>query len=1074
MKKISNRAYWFQKILDYLGVTFLGILLLFIWQLYRGPIDVPFLKPYIMQALNYDTTEADISVGGVSIELVRSLQPIKIVAKDISYKRRDESLNIKAPRATVSFSLKALLRGIIAPSAIAVEAPVVYVFSNYGIKEDDKNETGKKKLDYYFKTLEEFLERFDDEDHSYIESYINSIKINGGELEWHEVDLGHKWSFSDLNYSFERNILNLSTDLNALVNLGESMASVGISAEYRHLQEKLALDIYFSDIVPPEAVEAILGKTPLPELYQINIPLSGRISTLIDIKKVLENHNDIMKLADVAFEQTNFQFEGGQGNVTFKNDEESAYKIESFLLEGQLIGGMDKVSVKNAAFDLGGQQAQISFEGSGFKKYFLEQSLKDLKMKLTAAVDSLEVNKLYEYWPKYIATPGWNWCNDSMHDGIISNAEFTFTFGTNSKGQFGFLDLSGGGDVDGVSLDYLTGMPKIVNAKGQAAFTKHNIKITASSGESDGVKLTGGYVDLYDLDKEDNFADISLEMESSVSDALKVIDHKPLQYTSDMGLNPDQLSGEAKTKLDLKFEMKQNLQPNEVKVSVISDITNFKIDNVVGGKNITADALKLEVNNQGLKVQGEAKLDEIPIVLDWTENFIKKDYKSRYNLSFKFDDQLEKKLGLNISVLDPPYISGYADMNAEITIFDEHRTDIALAGTLNPMDIDFSFLGFRKPKGEKGEVSALIKVADDKIKSISDLTLKNQEMELQGSLSFDSKNRVNLVDINQIKGSKTNAKAKIELGYEPKIKAKINISGESYDLSPFFEKQDNKLKENKKNVARQVEEDENDDLEKTIDADIFIAVNNLWTNPHIAVTNFAGSAKLVNGIGIQEIHVVGNYKTGQNSMLKFDYVPRPNKEFYLSVDSNDAGATMKVLRIYDDMQGGNLKIEARRNIDKAFIGHAKIRDFNIHNTPLVAKFLTVASFRGMLDLLTGEGLAFSHLDAPFEYRRKQLMLKKAKAFGNVMGITANGTYNRRLEELDIRGQVAPAYSLNMILGSIPIVGNLLAGKDGTVFAADYYISGDLGDASIQINPLSALSPNSLKETISSLFGMADE
>ena len=128
----------------------------------------------------------------------------------------------------------------------------------------------------------------------------------------------------------------------------------------------------------------------------------------------------------------------------------------------------------------------------------------------------------------------------------------------------------------------------------------------------------------------------------------------------------------------------------------------------------------------------------------------------------------------------------------------------------------------------------------------------------------------------------------------------------------------------------------------------------------------------------------------------------------------------------------------------------------------------------MLDLLTGEGLAFSHLDAPFEYRNKQLMLKHAKAFGNVLGVTANGTYDRRFEEMDIRGQVAPAYSLNMILGKIPLVGSLLAGKDGTVFAADYYISGASEDAEIKINPLSALSPNSLKETISSLFGSANE
>lgn len=1074
MKKLSNRVYIFQKVLDYLGVAFLGVLLLFICQLYRGPIEVAFLKPYIMQALNNDSAAAEIDVGSVSIELVRSLQPIKIVARDISYKRHDESVDVKAPRTTVSFNLKALMRGVIAPSSIAVENPIVYIFSSYGIQENGDNEEGKKKLGYYAKILEDFLERFTSDDHSYLESYINKIKISGGEVEFHEVDLGRKWSFSDLNYNFERHLLDISTDMSTLVNLGESMASVGIEAEYRTLQKKLAFDFYFSDVVLDNVMNAILGDHPLQEMYQLNLPVGGRISTLIDIDKVIKSKDDIEKLADTAFEKIRFQFEGGQGTIGFEHNPENNYKVDSFLLEGGIAGGMDKISIKDASMDLGEQNASLGVEVSGFKKYFLEHSLKDLKIRFSAGVDSMEIDKLYEYWPKFIATPGWNWCYESMHNGMIHNARFVFDFGTDDKGEFGLTELDGHGEVEGVTIDYLTGMPKVENASGSVVFTKHNIKIMASSGEAAGVQLTGGYVDLYDLDKEDNFADISLEMQSSVSDALRAIDNPPLGYTSAMGLNPEIIGGQAKTTLGLKFEMKQDLKPEEVGVKVVSDITDFKMDNVIKGKNITADELKMEVDNNGLSVVGDAKLDDIPIALSWKENFAAKEYRSKYNIGFKFDDRFEEKVGLDVSVLNPPYISGYADMNAVITVFDDHRTDIDISGKLNPMEIDFSFLGFKKPQGEDGEVAAKIKIQDDKLKEVSDLVLSNNDLTLKGNLGIDAKGRVDLVDINSIFGAKTNAKAKIELAYEPKMKVKVNISGQSYDLSPFFDRSESKDKADKKEkIDPKVEEDE-DELEKTVDADIFIAVNNLWTNPHIAVTNFAGSAQLVNGIGIQEIHMVGNYKTGKNSMLKFDYVPRPNKEFYLSVDSNDAGATMKVLRIYDNMEGGTLKIEARRNKDKALIGHAKIRNFNIHNTPLVTKFLTVASFKGMLDLLTGEGLAFSHLDAPFEYRRKQLMLKKSKAFGDVLGITANGRYDRRFEELDIRGQVAPAYSLNMILGRIPLVGNLLAGKDGTVFAADYYISGETADAEIQINPLSALSPNSLKETISSLFGSTDE
>lgn len=80
-------------------------------------------------------------------------------------------------------------------------------------------------------------------------------------------------------------------------------------------------------------------------------------------------------------------------------------------------------------------------------------------------------------------------------------------------------------------------------------------------GVSDDVILTNGFVDLYELDKEDNFAKVSLLAVGSVSDVLKLIDHQPLGYASDMGIEPDSIKGSATTSLDLAFELKENLEP---------------------------------------------------------------------------------------------------------------------------------------------------------------------------------------------------------------------------------------------------------------------------------------------------------------------------------------------------------------------------------------------------------------------------------------------------------------------------------------------------------------------------------
>ena len=70
--------------------------------------------------------------------------------------------------------------------------------------------------------------------------------------------------------------------------------------------------------------------------------------------------------------------------------------------------------------------------------------------------------------------------------------------------------------------------------------------------------------------------------------------------------------------------------------------------------------------------------------------------------------------------------------------------------------------------------------------------------------------------------------------------------------------------------------------------------------------------------------------------------------------------------------------------------------------------------------------------------------------------------------------VAPAYGLNTFLGKIPLVGTLLSGKDGTIFAVNYQIAGNIDEPVIDINPLSALSPNSIKDLWQEYFGEDNE
>ena len=455
------------------------------------------------------------------------------------------------------------------------------------------------------------------------------------------------------------------------------------------------------------------------------------------------------------------------------------------------------------------------------------------------------------------------------------------------------------------------------------------------------------------------------------------------------------------------------------------------------------------------------------------EKFAEKSYKGKCNISFLLDDKVKKILGLDWKLISAPNMEGSMSVNADVTVKEDNLINIDLTADLKNTKLDYPYFGFEKTYGQPSTLKAKVSMRKDKIISVSELNLSKAGFSIGGNVAMYPSGRVKTVDINKIDGPKTSARAKISLDDKDDADIKVEVSGLSYDLIPLFDKIDNKqsVKEDKKAI---IQENEDDGLENVNTTDIFITVNSLWTNNTTPIKNFAGSAKLRKGIGIDEVNIVGNYGIDKSIKLNLSYSPRGNKEHYLSINSNNAGSTLKVLRLYDNMVGGTLKIEARRARDKKFIGHATVRDFIIQNAPVMAKLISVASFTGMLDLLKGDGLTFTHFNAPFEYQYKILKLNHAKAEGNVVGITVNGTYNRASDDLGFFGVIAPAYSLNRFLGKIPVVGNLLANKDGTIFAADYKIDGSVDDPKVDINSLSILSPNSMKEWYNKNFGDGDD
>lgn len=202
--------------------------------------------------------------------------------------------------------------------------------------------------------------------------------------------------------------------------------------------------------------------------------------------------------------------------------------------------------------------------------------------------------------------------------------------------------------------------------------------------------------------------------------------------------------------------------------------------------------------------------------------------------------------------------------------------------------------------------------------------------------------------------------------------------------------------------------------------------------------------------------------------VRFQYRPLDDGtgRHAFTLDSGAAGVVLRAVNALDTMRGGRLSVRGTVAADDTVEGLAEITDFRLIEAPVLAKVLSVAALTGILEGLTGEGLAFSRAVAPFAMADGVLRLSDARAHGPSLGLTAEGVIGLRTPEtVDLRGTIVPVYSVNSLFGNLPVIGDIITGGEegGGLFAATYTVTGELAAPAVKVNPLSVLAPGFLRK-----------
>jgi len=1061
-----------------LGAGLAIVVVLAAWQLSKGPISLGYLSPYIEEAVNSAQQTFRLRLKDTILTWAGWDRTLDIRIIDAQILSRENVQIGRIPEVSLSLSGKALLGGRIAPRTIEIFGPELTfrrtVKGDISIVPDNAGGLGNAPA---IGLIKEFLEGPGPDSPL---RYLDRIDIASADVRMDDQALAKTWHAPATDIHLYRDSQGVAGRVSLILDLDGKQTEIEITGRYRAVAKvfELTADLDKLSLVPFAPVFRDLAplrgfRLPLHGSVAISIPMDGSPESVrFDLtggkgelnlpapfgKSVLVNkvvfkgsytgHTQVTEISELRV-----SLDAGQ-TISLPPPIDHGLPIRNFTMSGRFDGEAGKLTVNDFRGDLDGPKVAFRGVASGIGKGG------DVRVDLAGDLNNVPVDDMVRYWPKSLGSDAHSWATTHLDGGTVTAAHTVAEFAVTERGDIRFDKISGDMNVVQVDVNYLPPMPKVRVDDVKITFNENTMNFSLSGGRSQGLVLSKGKVVLTGLDKVDQYANVRLTIDGSLKSKLEYIEQKPLQLASKISFDPATARGQAQTDLQLDFILEKKLTMDQVRVSAHSKLSDVRLSNVFLGRDIQDSTLDLKVDNVGMTVTGEVKIDDIPAQLVWRDNFSTgQAYRSRYDLSAVIRDVRRlANLGVDMEPFPDDYIGGELGVSIRYTVFDEIDRRLEVSADITESHLAVPQLGWLKKAGVPGRAEIALDMERDVVVDVPNFSIKAADLLVRGAIKYAPDGTgLERVEFRRLSYGRTD----LEGALIPKGNGgwDAGFHGKSFDLSPIWKDLTGA------DVSRFGKRSILPDLTLAVEID------QVWLTDADYLKSISGTFDFADKMWRT---VMVSSTIGEQTTFDLNISPRPNGNRQLSLRSSDAGEAFRFLKFYDNMRGGQLNVTGGYDDsvpDSPLSGRIAVKDFRIVNAPTLTKMISILSLTGILEALGGKGLAFNTLDAPFVLKDGTFMFTDARASGVSLGFTASGNVYTHAGVLDLQGTVIPAYALNSAFGKIPLLGDLLTGgeKGGGVFAANYSMSGSLDKPDIQVNPLSALTPGILRK----VFGIFD-
>ena len=1014
-----------------------------IWRVMQGPIELDWLTPYVEAAFERSGIGLKVTISGVRLGIDRTTHQLDFRAANVRVSLPDGAPLASFPEMSTSFGLGALLRGQLEPTQVVVERPVLHLVRDAGgsiiarIGSSDVGSGEAAAPDLGPQVLEQLA---GPRERDAPLGLLRELRIRGATVIVDDRGTGRTWRADRVDVAIERSGKGIRGDFSLAMPLGASMPEV--RASYRYFADRNVLDLDLAiDGVEPTDLPPLIPE--LVQLQHVDAPVSGTLRTRIDLtrRQALGSRIDLVL---------------GQGRLHSEFLPTGSVALDKGELHAVYAPESSEVRVEQLALDLGGG-TQLVLDGIlGGVTQELIAAAADARPpghvvgKFNTTLKHVPLARFGELWPKLLSPNGRRWVLDNVHDGFLDEATAQLGLDVDPVSHTAnVVSAQGNLRYHDLTVNYFKGLPVVRQVGGTAVFAGNHLDFSPTSGLLKGLKITGGAVRLSDLDAPVEGLTIDLALAGPLQDVLELIDSKPLYYAHAIGIDPAHVGGRAETQLHFKFPLLADLKFDAVEYGAKATISGANLGKVALDRTLTDGNLALDVARTGAHVQGTARFDGIPSKIDANVFFHPKSGPHAvYRVGLTLDDDAQRRLDLDFM---PDRVSGPIAADVTFTVLAANRGEATALLDLRGTTLSIAEAGWKKPPDQPATAKIVLDLDNERIAKIPQIEVKAPGLDgrFAAQIGVDRKH-VDRVEIRRLVVGESDVSGTV---------ARRAGGGWRADIHAV------------RADARHLIKDAMTDTPPA--ASLPLAVNarvdRLTVGPRRELHQVTADLLRTGGIW-QSGRIAGRHPNGHPLSLRFG----EDGGHRLIFQSDDLGATLKLLDIADDVVGGKLSVDGQLSEiagKRTLTAHVEGENYTLVRAPLMARILAVPSFTGFASMLSGSGLPFMILRGDFVYSGSRLTLERLLAWGESLGFTANGWVDLDRDWLELQGTVAPAYALNAILGQVPLIGPLLGGGSQGLFAANFALSGASADPQVSVNPLSALAPGVLRQLFAPIVGL---